>query len=210
MEATKYQHIINFCRVFYLGPTMGKDHKNMIQTSNAAISLAQRSVPLLYLLFKTSWFIAPSEAGKLLNVLRLQPASVTPKISREQYHWLYCESWRASTGLRTMRVSQTTLGSRGLRRCTAATALLTCTQYYWSTSYFPPCTRSMKSLLCQAPNLSEVVCTPSMFPDCSETIRRQMLEKHYCFSNIWNRLSCFSTVKEEKIQGKYTENKNML
>lgn len=63
----------------------------------------------------------------------------------------------------------------------------------------------MKSLLCQAPNLPEVVCTPSMISDCSETIRRQMLEKHYSFSNIWSRFLCFSTVKEEKIQEKYTE-----
>lgn len=67
----------------------------------------------------------------------------------------------------------------------------------------------MKSLLCQATNLPEVVCTQSMFPDCLETIRRQTLEKH-CFSNFWIRFPCFSTVKEEKIQGEYMEKENML
>lgn len=68
-----------------MGPTMGKDHKNMIQTSNAAISLAQRSVPLLYLLFKTGWFIAPSEAGKLpQSLLKLAGNNITGSTARAE------------------------------------------------------------------------------------------------------------------------------
>lgn len=108
---------------------VGKDHKNMIQTNNVS-SLVQRSFPLLYLLFKICWFIAASEADYLLHVLRHQPTSVTPKISREQYHQLYWESWKASTDIRTLRVSQTNLGSRGLRYCTVPTTSFTCTQFY--------------------------------------------------------------------------------
>lgn len=153
MEAIEHQHTINFCRVFYLGPGMGKDHKNLIQTSNVAISLVQKSAPLLYFLFKMCWpFLRQVNCSMFWgfnqpqSLLKSARNSITGSTERSEEPAQISGPWGSHKPIWEAEDSGTAQCQR---------ALLTCTQYYWSTSYFPPCTRSMKSLLCQAPNLSK-------------------------------------------------------
>lgn len=146
----------------------------------------------------------------LLQALRLQPVSVTPRPAGTHITGFTARAG-ANTGLRTIRVSQTILWEAEDR--TIAQREQHCSPAF-NTTKVPDIFHHIQETWSPCSDRLQTYLKWSAHNSCSQVALRpsedRLVEKHYCFSNFWSRVPCFSTVNEEKIQVEHMEKENML